>query len=110
MFVAGVIGTIEPPIASHDVRPAVAVEVASRHPCPPPGVLAQAPLRSDVAKFPGLILEEPDRSPFTGQDQLRKTIAIQVAPHRSTDQSDFVQHSSVGRLDPPLPSLLPVNT
>src|SRR6059036_3580371 len=43
-----------------------------------------------------VVSEDFDRSPFAGEDQFRKTIAVEIAPHGSSDTADFFQEMAVG--------------
>src|SRR5262249_43073240 len=41
-------------------------------------------------------VKDADRPPFTGKDELRKTISIEIAPDCTTDHADLVQQLGVG--------------
>ena len=76
---------VAPPVARHDVQPAVAVEISRRHSVPPALVFVQAQFGRDFAQFPASIRKHPHRSPLARQNQLGQPIPVQIAPHRPAD-------------------------
>src|SRR4029450_4749042 len=56
-----------------------------------------------------VITENSQRSPLAGQDQLRITVAVQVAPDSAADESNTFQHAAVLHLELPALSFVAVN-
>ena len=53
-----------------------------------------------------IIMKNPEGPPFTGKDQLRKAITIQIAPHRSANQASFRKSFRVFRVQFPRPAMV----
>src|SRR5216117_2149227 len=45
-----------------------------------------------------LVAEDFQRAPFATQNQLRKTVTVQVTPDGAADQADFFQQTAVLRI------------
>ena len=53
-------------------------------------------------EFPVIIMEDVNGSPFASEDQIRKTIAIEIAPDRAAHQADLLQSPGVWLIDFPM--------
>src|SRR5947208_2820336 len=106
--VARLPGGVESPVAGDDVEPTIAVKIPGGDAVPPADKSVEAEIRCDFTELAGLILKHPQWPPLTGQDQLRKPVAVQITEHRATDQADILQHLAVRRVQHEPSSLIAI--
>ena len=108
MLAAGVTGTVESPVADNKVQSPVAVEVSGGHAGPPTREASETQFFGGFTQFAGLVFEHPHRAPFTGQNQFRKPIAIDIAPNRAANQADILKKAAVLSVQLPLPAVVAI--
>ena len=91
---------VAPPVSSHEIDPAVSVEIAGGDAVPPARILSQAKLRGGFTELSLFITKDADRAAFAGERQFGQTIAIQVSPDRAADQPDLCQGLTGLRVHP----------
>src|SRR5437016_12449499 len=97
------------PIAGDDVQPAVAIQITGSDSVPPASQVGECRVLSVECRIRGwykrevrfgesamIVVEDPDRAPFAGQDQFRESIAIQIAPDRTADHSNVLKQFGIG--------------
>jgi hypothetical protein len=76
------------PVASHQIEPAIAREIARRHTIPPACMASQSPSFGDFPQGSLDELENTDGTPFAGEDQFGSSITIKVRKERGVHQTD----------------------
>ena len=57
-----------------------------------------------------VVVEDTDRAPFAGQNQLGKAVAIEIAPDRTADQASFLEGSCVFQIYLPTARAMTINS
>ena len=91
---------VAPPVARHQVQPAVSVEIAGGDAVPPALVLAESELLGGFAELSLSEAKDSDRAAVAGERQFRQPIAVQVGPDRPADQANFCQRQAGLRVQP----------
>src|SRR6185295_12184700 len=73
---------------------------------PEAGKFSETPITGDLAKFSVVVFEDADGTPFAGENQLRKTVRIQIAPERGVDDAGIEKTPSVLLVERPFFLLL----
>jgi hypothetical protein len=92
---------IDPPVARDDVEPAVAVEVARGNALPQAGERIEARVISQLCELPALIVEQAQRSPLAGENEVGKAVTVEVAPDRAIDKARIREGARVLGVDGP---------
>ena len=87
---------VHAPVARHDVEASVAIEISRRDAVPPAGAFVQAERGGGLPQLALVVLINANRPPLAGENQFRKSIAIQIAEDRAADESSFCERGGVG--------------
>ena len=78
------------------------MKIAGGDAVPPTGVGFEPQLTGNFLQDPFFIMKHPDRSPFASKHQIRITVAVQIAEHRSTDHANALEWAAVPVIQLPL--------
>src|SRR3954466_8958652 len=95
------------PVGSHNIELPITVEISGGHPVPPPDKFSQTEVFRHLDEFSAVVMKNPNRPPFAGEDQIGTAIAIEIAKHGAAHHPNSCQTPAVLGVDLKVPTGLP---